>query len=429
MAQPKTSPNPNPTAPKRGNRGNSGKRNLRIALVVGETSGDRLGAGLIRALKAARPGCTFLGIGGPKMARAGCKILFDMERISVIGLDGLFAKLPDIYRIKRTLIKRFTANPADRPDIFIGIDAPDFNIALAGELKRQHITCLHYVSPTVWAWRGYRIHRIRRNIHHMLTLFPFEADYYRRQKVPVTCVGHPLADEIQAPRTQQAATQIRTHARKKLRLTDSKPNPDPLIAILPGSRRGEIRRLSGLFLQAAHLILKRYPRARFILPFATPACAEEFTNLHGKPSAINLPLKTIHGNARAALEACDIAILASGTVALEAALLQRPHIVSYKLAPLTYWLVQRLRHVDHYSMPNLLLPKPMVTELMQNRATPENIAHEVAALWQDPRRRADLQRRFAKIHAQLKLDADRSAARAVLKLLAHPPAHSTKQTQ
>lgn len=374
------------------------RRSIRVAMVVGETSGDRLGAGLIEAIKATAPDSRFVGVGGPQMAAAGCELLFDMERISVIGLDGLFAKLPGILNIKRALFKRFTAA---RPDIFVGIDAPDFNIALARKLRRRNITCVQYVSPTVWAWRGYRIHKIRRSVDHMLTLFPFEANYYRRHQVPVTCVGHPLADEISTPR--------RAPARRRLQLGDGL-----LIALLPGSRRSEIKRLGRIFIDAARRILAHHPQARFVLPFASRATADEFHKLNDDLSA--LPLHTIAGNARLALEACDVAVLASGTAALEAALLQRPHIVVYKLAALSYWLMRRLRHVEHYSMPNQLLPAPLVPELIQRRATAEHIAREVAQLLQDAPHRAHLVRQFADLHKQLKRDANRRAGDAVLKL-------------
>lgn len=375
-------------------------RNLRIAIVAGETSGDQLGAGLINAIKASFPDSHFIGVGGPKMAKAGCELLFDMELISVIGMEGLFAKLPGIFRIKRALIKRFTATPT-RPDVFVGIDAPDFNIALARKLKRAHIACVHYVSPTVWAWRKYRIYKIRRSIDYMLTLFPFEARYYRKYRVPVTCVGHPLADGISTPN--------RARARGRLHL-----NEGLLIALLPGSRRSEIKRLGSIFKETVRLILNQYPHAKFVLPFANPEVAAEFCRVAGTLTA--LPVHTLDGNSGLALEACDVAILASGTAALEAALLRRPHIVVYKLATMSYWIMRLLQHVEYYSMPNQLLPKPIVPELIQSRATADNIARETDALLQDAGLRAKLERQFATLHKQLKLDASRRAGATVLKV-------------
>ena len=376
------------------------RRGVRVAIVAAEPSGDRLAAGLIEELKARRPASRFVGVGGPKMARAGCELLYDMERIGVIGLDGLLAKLPGIFQIRRRLLKRFTTE-GERPDIFVGVDAPDFNLSLARKLKRGGITCVHYVSPTVWAWRGYRIRKIRRSIDHMLTLFPFEADYYQRHRVPVTCVGHPVADEISEP--------DRAAARRRLGLEDGL-----LIALLPGSRRSEIRRLGGVFMEAARRILERRPEARFVLPFAGEAAAAEFRKTAGDTG--DLPLCTLDGNSRAALEACDLAILASGTASLEAALLRRPHIVVYKLAAPSYWLMRRLRHVDHYSMPNQLLPAPMVPELIQSRASAGNIASQADALLRDAPRVADLERHFADLHRTLKLNANARAADTVLSL-------------
>lgn len=382
------------------------KQRIQIAMVAGETSGDQLAAGLINSIRSRFPNSSFIGVGGPRMAAAGCKLLFDMERISVIGLDGLFAKLPGIFHIKRTLRKRFIA---ERPDVFVGVDAPDFNLSLARKLKhdckqdRNRIACVQYVSPTVWAWRGYRIHKIRRSIDHMLTLFPFEAGYYQQNNVPVTCVGHPMADEISTP--------DRARARKQLGFSNEL---GLLIALLPGSRRSEIKRLANTFMDSVRRILEKYPHAKFVLPFANNAVAKEFHNLVGDLDG--LPVHTIDGNARLALEACDVAILASGTAALEAALLRRPHIVVYKLAAFSYWLMRRLRHVEHYSMPNQLLPAPIIPELIQRNATAENIAREVDTLLKDDDHRADLERQFAELHQQLKLDASRGAGDAVLKL-------------
>ena len=374
---------------------------IRVAIVACEASGDRLAAGLMEAIKARAPGSSFVGVGGANMAQAGCQLLYNMGDSSVIGLDGLFRQLPDILNIRRTLLARIKA---DRPDVFIGVDAPDFNLALERKLKRQNITCVHYVSPTVWAWRGYRIHKIRRAIDHMLTLFPFEADYYRAHHVPVTCVGHPMADEISEP--------DRAAARRQLQLGDGL-----LIALLPGSRRSEIRRLARVFIDAARLIGKQHPEARFVLPFAAQSAADEFRLTAGDAAELaDLPLHTLDGKSRLVLEACDVAILASGTAALEAALLRRPHVVAYKLAPFSYWLMRRLRHVDYYSMPNQLLPKPMIAELIQHQATAANIAREVDALLGDRVRVAELERHFAELHRQLKRGANARAADVVLQL-------------
>jgi len=383
---------------------------VRVALVAGESSGDQLAAGLIEALRARRPACVFSGVGGPAMAAAGCDILFDMERIGVIGLDGLAAKLPGILQIRRRLFARYTAAAAARPDVFVGVDAPDFNLALEGKLRRAGVACAHYVSPTVWAWRAYRMRKIRRSVDHMLTLFPFEAAFYRRHQVPVTCVGHPLADRIDAP--------DRAAARRALGIDDGL-----LIALLPGSRRSEITRLARVFVDAARRIRARHPAARFILPFAGAGAAACFAAVAGPVD--DLPLRALPANAagdrgrtpsQLALEACDVGVVASGTAALEAALLRRAHIVAYKLATPSYWLMRRLRRVEYYSMPNQLLPQPLVPEFIQRRATAANIADAALALLAEPRRVAELERQFADLHRGLKLGANERAAEAVLQL-------------
>ena len=376
-------------------------RGVRVAVVAVEASGDRLAAGLIQAIKARAPDSCFVGVGGPQMAEAGCHLLYDMGGIGVIGLDGLLRQLPNILKIRRRLVAHFTA---ERPDVFVGVDAPDFNLALERKLKRRNIPCVHYVSPTVWAWRGYRIHKIRRAVDHMLTLFPFEADYYRKHRVPVTCVGHPMADEISQP--------DRAAARLRLDLGEAPLGEGPLIALLPGSRRSEIRRLGGVFIEAARRILKRHPEARFVLPFAGRAAAAEFARVCGDLDG--LPLHTLDGHSQLALEACDIALVASGTAALEAALLRRPHIVAYKLSPFSYWLMRQLRQVEYYSMPNQLLPTPMIPELIQHQATAANLARHADALLGDPQRMAKLEEHFADLHGRLKRGANDLAADAVL---------------
>ena len=373
------------------------KRPLQVAIVAGEPSGDLLAAGLMRAMRK-QCKCKFSGVGGNRMRAAGCKLLFDMQQLNIIGLDGLVSKLPGILRLKQQLLRAWRRNP---PDIFIGVDAPDFNLPLARQLKKCGVPCVHYVSPTVWAWRGYRVNKIRDSIDHMLALFPFEADFYRRHNIAVDCVGHPMADEIDQPN--------RARARRALRIDGA-----PLIALLPGSRRGEMRRHGALLLDAAQHIMRDMPNARFVLPLANDAVADEFAHVTPRPP--DPPIRVVRGKAREALEACDFAVLASGTAALEAALLRRAHIVVYRVAPLAYWLIQRLRHVDYYSMPNQLLPAPTVPELIQRRATAANIARESQALWGDVERRELLETQFAQVHAALKQNTNERAAEIVLRL-------------
>ncbi|MGI9317194.1 MAG: lipid-A-disaccharide synthase [bacterium] len=387
---------------------------IHIAIVAGEPSGDRLGAGLIREVREKIPNVQFSGIGGPKMADQGCELLYQMDRIGVIGLDGLREKLLDILRIRKQLS---TLWQQQRPAVFVGVDVPDFNIGLEQRLKQVHIPCIHYVSPTVWAWRGYRIHKIKRSISHMLALFPFEADFYRHHQVPVTCVGHPLADEISEPDPAAARNAL------NIDLGPAGPSlarpglarPGLLIALLPGSRRSEVKRLALPLIKAARVLLSQYPEIRFVLPFATDKLQKTFHQTVG--SVEDLPLITLHGQSRLALEAADVAVLASGTASLEAALLRVPHVVVYRLSGFSHWLVQRLRQVDHFAMPNHLLPEPMVPELIQDRVTPENIVEAVNGYLQNPEHMKKIKHAFADIHKALKLDADKRAAEVVISML------------
>ncbi len=379
------------------------ERSQRIAIVAGEPSGDRLGAGLIRALRRRHPDLEFSGIGGPDMGAAGCRLLYPMERIGVIGLDGLWGKLRDILAIRRDLAGRWRRDP---PAVFVGVDVPDFNLGLEVRLRSGGIPCVHYVSPTVWAWRGYRIRRIRRAVDHMLALFPFEAEYYRGCGIPVTCVGHPMADEI--------AKSDPASARRTLGL----PGEGLVLALLPGSRRSEVRRLTKPMLQAARLLMRQYPDVRFVLPLAGPEAREAFERAAGDTG--DLPVLLLDGRSRLALEAADVAVLASGTASLEAALLQVPHVVLYRLPPFSYWLMRRLRLVDHFAMPNHLLPAPLVPELIQQDANPRNIVESVCTYLQNPGRMQEIKAAFADIRTALHRDADRMAAEVVSGLMKQP---------
>ncbi len=379
-----------------------GSRQIRIGIVAGEPSGDALGAGLIESLKCSIGDVGFFGIGGPKMAAAGCDTIYDMERIGVMGLDGLPGKLFDILGIRSNLYRIMVSDP---PDLFIGIDVPDFNLALESRLRKKNIAIVHYVSPTVWAWRGYRIHKIRRAVDHILTLFPFEAEFYRKNGIPVTCVGHPMADEIKPPN--------RIAARQKLGLEI--PHGGKLVALLPGSRRSEISRLAPIFLEAARIIHQSDPNVQFVLPLANKTVSCAFNRLTGLIG--DLPIMRLQEQSRLAMEAADAVVLASGTAALEAALLRRPHVVVYKVGPLTWQLVQRLKSVNHYSMPNQLLRDPVVPEFIQDEARPASIARVLRRYLEDEREVNRLSGMFAEMHRQLKLDANLRASRAVTGLL------------
>lgn len=382
------------------------KKAVQIGIVAGEPSGDNLGAGLINALKSKLPNASYVGIGGPKMRAAGCDTLYDMDQIELMGVDGLFGKLGDILKIRSALFRKFKNNP---PDLFIGIDVPDFNIGLEYKLKKRKIRTIHYVSPTVWAWRGYRIHKIRRAVSHMLTLFPFEARYYEKHNVPVTCVGHPIADEIKEPN--------KIKARAKLGLDAS--GETLLIGLLPGSRRSEVKKLGPVFYRAIGRIYKSNPDIQFVLPFANQNVAKTFSNVVGKID--HLPITTFDGQSRTAIEASDVVVLASGTAALEAALLRRPHVVVYKLSAITYWLFRRLRHVNYYSMPNQLLPNPVIPELVQEDATAENIVDAVNGYLNDSEKVQQLEKDCAEVHRQLKRDANLQASETIIRLLDASP--------
>ncbi len=368
--------------------------------MAGEPSGDRLGAGLIRELRRRHPALEAVGIGGTGMEVAGCRLLYRMERIGVMGVDGLWGKLGDILAIRRDLVRRWQQDP---PGVFVGVDVPDFNLGLEAKLRAQGVPCVHYVSPTVWAWRGYRIHRVRRAVDHMLALFPFEADYYRRHGIPVTCVGHPMADEIGPPNPAAA--------RQALGL----PETGLVVALLPGSRPSEVRRLAPPMLQAARELWQRYPAVRFVLPIAGSTAGDAYEQVSG-PSA-DLPIRQLQGQSRLALEAADVAVLASGTASLEAALLQVPHVVVYRLSRFSHWLMRRLRHVDHFAMPNHLLPSPLVPELIQQEATAERILDSLCAYLQNPVRMEEIKIAFAGLHTALSREADRLAADVVTRFM------------
>lgn len=375
---------------------------MRIGIVAGEHSGDLLGSGLLRELNKRLSELEVRGICGPLMQAQGCQQMFAMERISVMGLDGLAAKLFDIIKIRKSLVDQFSADP---PDLFIGIDVPDFNISLEHKLRRRGIPVIHYVSPTVWAWRGYRIHKISRAVDHMLTLFPFEADYYRKHDVPVSFVGHPMADEIGPPVAMDVA-------RAEVGLDPNRP----LIAILPGSRMSEIKRLGSIFIRTANWLLKRNPELHFIAPFVDERSEAYFKGLLATQGQ-DLPMTTRLGQSHQAMAAADVVILASGTAALEAALLRRPMVVAYRISWLSYLLVRWFAHVDFYSMPNHLAGRQVVPELMQANAEPEKIGHAVERYLKDDTAVLEAQQAFAQMHNELKRGAHGRAATVVCEML------------
>ncbi|PMZ88268.1 MULTISPECIES: lipid-A-disaccharide synthase [unclassified Pseudomonas] len=370
--------------------------NLRIALVAGEASGDILGAGLMRALKARHPAVEFIGVGGPLMQAEGLTSYFPMERLSVMGLVEVLGRLRELLARRKKLV----ADLIDaKPDVFIGIDAPDFNLNIELKLRQAGIKTVHYVSPSVWAWRQKRVLRIREGCDLMLTLFPFEARFYEEKGVPVRFVGHTLADAIPLQADRAAA-------RAELGLPDG-----PLVALMPGSRGGEVGRLGSLFLDTAQRLRALRPGVRFVMPCAS---AQRRAQLEELLIGRDLPLTLLDGQSHLALAACDAVLIASGTATLEALLYKRPMVVAYRLAPLTFWILKRMVKSPYISLPNLLAQRLLVPELLQDDATVEALAQTLSPLIEDGEEQT---RGFDEIHRTLRLDASNQAADAVLNLI------------
>ncbi|GGY44628.1 lipid-A-disaccharide synthase [Bacterioplanes sanyensis] len=377
---------------------------MRIALVAGETSGDMLGAGLIQALKQRYPNATFEGIGGPLMQAQGMTSFVPMERLSVMGLVEVLGRLFELLAVRRNLIKRWRQDP---PDVFIGIDAPDFNLTLEQKLRQHGIKTVHYVSPSVWAWREKRVEKIAKACDLMLTLFPFEAQFYERHQVPVRFVGHHLADKI-------ALDTNPVPARTALDL----PQDKALVCLMPGSRSSEVERLGNLFLETAQRMLRVRNDLHFIIPAASVERRNQIEQLLAE-FAIPLPVTVVLGQSHTCMTAADVVLLASGTATLEAMLLKKPMVVSYIVAPLTYHILKRLVTQPYISLPNLLAGREVVPELIQLQATPANLADALLVRLQDSDALSQLHETFMFIHRQLRRDADQQAADAVAELLEH----------
>ena len=373
---------------------------LRIALVAGEASGDILGSGLMRAIKARHPDAEFIGVGGPLMEAQGMTSYFPMERLSVMGLVEVLGRLKELLARRKLLIQTLID---EKPDVFIGIDAPDFTLNIELKLRQAGIKTVHYVSPSVWAWRQKRVLKIREGCDLMLTLLPFEARFYEEQGVPVRFVGHPLADTIPLQADQLAA-------RAALGL-----GAGPVVALMPGSRGGEVGRLGALFFDAAERLVAVRPDIRFVLPCASPQRREQIEQLlQGR----ELPLTLLDGQSHVALAACNAVLIASGTATLEALLYKRPMVVAYRLAPLTYWILKRMVKSPYVSLPNLLAQRLLVPELLQDAATAEALAQTLLPLLDD----GDAQTAgFDAIHRTLRRDASNQAAEAVLNLIGATP--------
>jgi lipid-A-disaccharide synthase len=373
---------------------------MRIAIVAGEASGDLLGADLIRSIRARLPEAQFEGIAGPLMVAAGCQQIYPSEKLAVMGLVEVLKHLREILKIRKAVIAHWLDNP---PDVFIGIDAPDFNFVLERALKSHHIPTVHYVSPSVWAWRRSRIGKIARATDLMLTLFPFEADLYRNEGISVEFVGHPLADMIDL--------EVDTaRAREQLGL----PQGKKIIALLPGSRRSEISRLSRPFIEAALWCSKKDSQLHFVVPLINQAARDTFENVLKDAGADALPVTLIDRRSREVMAAADLVLLASGTATLEALLLKKPMVVAYKMSEISYQIISRMLTVPYYSLPNNLAGEWLVKEFTQREVVAEKLGVEMLALLNDADRRESLLRRFREIHQQLRRGASERAADAIL---------------
>jgi lipid-A-disaccharide synthase len=378
---------------------------MRIALAAGETSGDALGAALIEGLKRRFPGAQFAGVAGPRMRAAGCEAWYDIDSLSVMGLTEVLVHLPRLLSLRGKLRRRLLDW---RPDVFIGVDNKEFNLSLSRQLKRAGLTTVQYVSPQVWAWRQGRVRTIGQSVDLILCLFPFEPDFYREHGVRAAFVGHPLADQV--------PLQIdRAAARAELGIDAAAR----VLAVLPGSRRGEVEKLSDCFAGAAELLARRFPDLVCIAPMVTPQLRDAFAARCAQ-HAPTAKIRLLDGNSRRALAACDVTLVASGTATLEAALSKRPMVVAYRLGAVTAFLLRSLKLVKpmHFSQPNLLAGKALVPEFFQEDATPENLANAVARWFDHPEDVARVAQEFTALHQQLRCDGAERAAGEVAELLA-----------
>lgn len=380
---------------------------LTIGVVANEPSGDLLGASLIREIKARVPDARVVGVAGPHMSSAGCESLLPLEQLSVMGLVEVLKHLRELLHIRRDLTRYFLDL---RPDVFIGVDAPDFNLGLERRLRAGGIRTVHLVSPTVWAWRSGRVRAIRRAVDLMLSIFPFEEEFLREKGVPVRYVGHPLADEIPLQVDPLAA-----------RLALDLPPEGPVIAILPGSRVSEVRELSAPFLQAARLCRERRPELRFAVPLINPTLRGIFAEALGR-EAPGLPVTLVDGRSREVIAASDCVLTASGTATMETLLHGRPMVVGYRMNAVTYWLLRGLKglnlvKVRYAAMANLLVGRELAPEFIQGRCRADLMGPALLAFLDDPARVREIRAEYGQIHRRLRRNAGREAACAVLDLI------------
>ena len=376
---------------------------LRLGMVAGEASGDLLGGLLLHGLKARWPDLQAGGIGGPKLVAQGFDAWWPHERLSVFGYVDALGRLPELLRIRRQLAERLLR---ERPAAFIGIDAPDFNFGLETRLREGGMKTIHFVCPSIWAWRGERVHKLARAADHVLCLFPFEPALLQRHGVAATFVGHPLADAIPLLPPRAAA-----RAALGLGLGEG----DTVVALLPGSRRSEINHIAPRLLAAAALMQRQRPELRFVMPVVPGlrGLVEPLRAQHANGAAITL----LDGKSHEALAACDLTLVASGTAALEAALFKRPMVITYHLAWLNWQRMKRMRYQPWVGLPNILCGEFVVPELIQDAATPEALAREGLAWLDDPRRVAALEHRFTDLHHQLRQNTAQKATDAIAQIL------------
>ena len=373
-------------------------------MVAGEASGDLLASHLMTALKSRLPDAEFYGIGGPKMQAQGFESWWPMEKLSVMGYWDALKHYCEIAGIRRQLKKRLLGL---RPDIFIGVDAPDFNLGLETDLKAAGLPTIHYVSPSIWAWRGGRIKKIGRAVNRVLALFPMEPPLYEKEHIPVTYVGHPLADIIPLETKRQLV-------REKLFM----PRDVPVFALLPGSRKGELEAMADTFVQTAKIIHERFlPNALFIVPLTTRETRLQFEAAIYAQGGGDIPFRLLFGHAQDALGAADVSLVASGTATLEAALIKRPMVITYKIAKLSYWIMKRMAYQPFVGLPNILAGRSVVPEILQDQATPENLAEALVKLYEDKDNALAVNEAFTQIHLQLRQNTAEKAANAVIECL------------
>lgn len=374
-----------------------------IAIVAGESSGDLLGSHLIKSLKSARSDLKFIGIAGPKMMKEGADSFFSMEELSVRGYFEVFRKLFHLIKLRKKLLNQILK---EKPDLFIGVDAPDFNFWIEKQLKKKGVPVIHYVSPSIWAWRGKRLRKIKKSIDHMLTIFPFEKNIYSKANIQATFVGHPLAEMIPLyPNKKKAQSKLKIIKANKV------------IALLPGSRQGEVKWHAQLLIDSATEISKKIHDVKFLVPLPTRETYDIFSKTLFKNIHAELDIQLLIGHASDAINAADLVIVASGTATLETALYKKPMIVIYKMSSISWQILKRMRYLPFVSLPNILLNKFLVPELLQSDATSENISFKAIEILKDASYRKNLLIQFTKIHHQLKQNTSDRLNRVILKFI------------